>query len=94
MVPTPGIAAGLLGAAIFVPVLVSHLGHNRSLGPVGYWFSVMVVSAQLALVAVIPAGGTLDAAVHWVAWSIALIVALWLTNAAFHASESNLPDSA
>lgn len=43
---TPGIVGGALLSAVFLPVLVAHLRHGRSLGPVGYWYSVLIIDIQ------------------------------------------------
>jgi hypothetical protein len=45
---TPGMFGGLFFSALLMPVLVSHLRHGRTLGPIGYWYSVLAIDIQAA----------------------------------------------
>lgn len=81
LIPSPGVAAGLLLSPIFLPVLVSHVRHVRSLGPLGYWYSVAVVEAQC--LAVIAGGWTgVNSSRDLIIWIVASLFALWLGVAA------------
>ena len=76
LIPTLAIATGVLFAPIFVPILLSHLRNGRSLGPNGYWFSVLVVSLQAGLVAWIPLSGQMERPFHWLLWIVGFVTIL------------------
>lgn len=76
LIPTPGIAGGLVLVPFFVPVLVSHVRHGRTLGPVGYWYSVVVISLEVAVVVLTPLSGSMRSSRDWLIWIAGLLVAL------------------
>lgn len=87
LIPTPGIAAGLAASVLLLPVLVSHVRHGRTLGRIGYWYSVAVVIAQVAVVLLLPTSGAAFEPWQWLAWVVGGVVALWIGVSAFFASE-------
>jgi hypothetical protein len=86
LIPTPGAGVGLVLAPVFVPVLVSHLRHGRSLGSVGYWFSVAIINVQVLGVMLIPVSGTMSSR-DWIIWGCSAVLALALGVGAWLASE-------
>lgn len=74
-------------APLFVPVLISHLRHDRSLGRLGYWYSVAVVGFEAVVILALPLGGAFSSIWHWVTWAIASVVGVLLGIAAWFASE-------
>jgi Cu/Ag efflux pump CusA len=86
LVPTPGIVAGVLLSVIFVPILFSYKRHGRTLGPIGYWYSVLVVNAQAFAVIVLPLS-SLNHTRDWLGWAGGSVVAAWLGVSAWFASE-------
>jgi hypothetical protein len=75
LVVSPGIAVGLMLAPVFLPILISHVRHNRSLGSVGYWFSVGVVNLQVLGVLAIPLGDSMKSGRDWAVWGCGAVVA-------------------
>ncbi len=88
-IPTPGIAAGLAASVLLLPVLISHVRNGRTLGRIGYWYSVAVVIAQVAVVLLLPTSGAVFEPWQWLAWVVGGVVALWIGVSAFFASEAN-----
>ena len=86
-IPTPGIGAGLAASVLLVPVLISHVRHGRTLGRIGYWYSVAVVIAQVAVVLLLPTSGSAFEPWQWLAWVVGGVVALSIGVSAFFASE-------
>ena len=77
LIPTPGFFAGILLTPFFLPVLISYLRHNRSLGQLGYWYSVAMISAQSVLIVALPLYASMPGKA-WLAWAPAALVFAWL----------------
>lgn len=86
LVPTPGIVAGLLLSLVFVPLLLSYWRRGRTLGAVGYWYSVIVVTVQAVAVLALPLTG-FDHLREWLMWAVGAGLALWVGISAWFASE-------
>jgi hypothetical protein len=62
------------------------------LGPLGYWYSVLVVDVQAATVLAMPFAG-FDHLREWLIWSAGAGLAVWVGASAWFASERHLEAS-
>ena len=90
LIPTPGMFVGLALAPFWVCTLASHVRNGRSLGPVGYWYSVLFINAQALVVLALPFTEFTHTQ-EWVLWSIGAVLSMWLGVCAWFASEPGLP---